>query len=82
MFQDLLQETTPQRQTLPEDATGTVNVTVTDSDGNKINFTDVPVGPDGKVTIPVDDLPAGDYDVTVDYSGDGNYNATYQVQCS
>ena len=45
-------------------------------DGNKINFTDVPVGPDGKVTIPVENLSAGDYDVTVDYSGDDNYNAT------
>ena len=62
--------------TLPEDATGTVNVTVTDKDGNNGTFTDVPIGEDGTVIIPVEDLPAGDYDVTVDYSGDDNYSPT------
>ena len=60
--------------TVPKDATGTVNVTVTDKDGNNRTFTDLPVGKDGTVSVPVDNLAAGDYDVAVDYSGDKNHN--------
>ena len=54
--------------------TGTVNVTVVDENGVTKTYTDLPVGSDGKVTVPVKDLPAGNYNVTVDYSGDENYN--------
>ncbi|WP_458406325.1 Ig-like domain repeat protein, partial [Methanobrevibacter sp.] len=70
--------------TLPSDATGTVDVTVTDEDGNEWTFTNLPVGEDGTVSVPVENLPAGDYEVTVTYSGDDNYNpatekATFSV---
>ena len=54
--------------------TGTVNVTVVDENGVTKTYTDLPVGSDGKVTVPVKDLSAGNYNVTVDYSGDENYN--------
>ena len=54
--------------------TGTVNVTVVDENGVTKTYTDLPVGSDGKVTVPVKDLPAGNYNITVDYSGDENYN--------
>lgn len=60
--------------TLPEDATGTVNVTVKGPDGFEKTFTDLPVEDDGTVTVPVEDLNAGDYTVDVSYSGDNNYN--------
>ena len=59
--------------TLPEDATGTVNVTVKGPDGFEKTFTDLPVKEDGTVTVPVEDLNAGDYTVDVSYSGDNNY---------
>ena len=59
--------------TLPEDATGTVNVTVKGPDGFEKTFTDLPVEDDGTVIVPLEDLNAGDYTVHVDYSGDGNY---------
>ncbi|WP_296887648.1 Ig-like domain repeat protein [uncultured Methanobrevibacter sp.] len=51
---------------LPEDATGNVTVTV---DGK--NYT-VPVE-DGKATVTVPELPAGEYGADVDYSGDDKY---------
>lgn len=51
---------------LPEDATGTLTVTI---DGK--NYTANVVN--GKASITVTDLPAGSYDVTVTYSGDANY---------
>ena len=60
--------------TLPEDATGTVNVTVKGPEGFEKTFTDLPVEDDGTVTVPVEDLNAGDYTVDVSYSGDNNYN--------
>ena len=59
--------------TLPEDATGTVNVTVKGPDGFEKTFTDLPVKEDGTVTVPVEDLNAGDYTVDVSYGGDNNY---------
>ena len=55
---------------LPENATGTVNITV----GNK-TFVDIPVE-NGTVNITVPDLPAGNYTVNVTYSGNENYTST------
>ncbi|WP_407379214.1 Ig-like domain repeat protein [Methanobrevibacter sp.] len=55
---------------LPENATGTVNITV----GNK-TFVDIPVE-NGTVNITVPDLPAGNYTVDVTYSGNENYTST------
>ena len=52
---------------LPENATGTVNITV----GGR-NYTDVPID-NGVVELPVTDLAAGDYNVTVVYGGDDKY---------
>ncbi|ALT67920.1 adhesin-like protein [Methanobrevibacter millerae] len=53
---------------MPEGATGNVTVTV----GNK-TF-DVPIGPDGKVVIPKDNLTDADgNNFTVSYPGDDNY---------
>ena len=52
---------------LPDDATGTVNITV----GGR-TYTDVPIE-NGKVILPVDDLAAGNYTVDVTYGGDVNY---------
>uniref|UniRef100_UPI0025FA4EFE Ig-like domain repeat protein n=1 Tax=uncultured Methanobrevibacter sp. TaxID=253161 RepID=UPI0025FA4EFE len=52
--------------TLPADATGNVTVTV-----NGKNYT-VPVE-DGKATVSVPGLPAGDYTADVAYSGDDKY---------
>ena len=54
--------------------TGTVNITITDKDGNKQTFTDVPLV-DGKAVIEVPDLAAGNYTVDAKYSGDENYDA-------
>ena len=54
--------------------TGKVNITVTDKDGINRTFTDVPIV-DGVAQVNATDLPAGDYDVTVTYPGDDNYNA-------
>ena len=53
---------------LPKDATGTVTATV---DGK--NYT-APVK-DGKATITIPDLAAGDYNVPVTYSGDDKYDS-------
>ena len=53
---------------MPEGATGNVTVTV----GNK-TF-EVPIGPDGKVTIPKDNLTDADgNNFTISYPGDDNY---------
>ena len=53
---------------MPENATGNVTVTV----GNK-TF-EVPIGPDGKVTIPKDNLTDADgNNFTISYPGDDNY---------
>ena len=61
--------------TLPEDATGKVNITVTGDNGISKTYNDVEVGPDGTVSIPIEDLTVGNYDVNVTYGGDKNYNA-------
>ena len=55
--------------TLTEDATGEVTVTV-----NGENYT-VPVK-DGKASVAIPELPAGNYNVTVTYSGDDNYRSS------
>ena len=52
---------------LPSDATGNLTVTI-----NNKTYTAQVVN--GKATVVVDDLPAGDYDVTVIYSGDDKYS--------
>ena len=52
---------------LPDDAIGTVNITV----GGR-TYTDVPIE-NGKVILPVDDLAAGNYTVDVTYGGDVNF---------
>ena len=54
--------------------TGNVTITVTDEDGNNQTFTK-PIGSDGTVKLTIDDLPAGKYNVTVEYPGDENYTA-------
>ncbi|WP_295112191.1 Ig-like domain repeat protein [uncultured Methanobrevibacter sp.] len=53
--------------TLPDGATGTVNITV----GN-YSFTDFPIE-NGKVILPVSDLAGGNYTARVDYGGDNVY---------
>ena len=55
--------------TLPENATGTVNITVGDR-----NYSNVPIN-HGVVELPVVDLGAGDYNVTVVYGGDDKFLA-------
>ena len=52
---------------LPEDATGTLNVTIGDKTytANVVN---------GKATVKVSDMPAGNYNVTITYSGDDKYS--------
>ncbi|WP_407392370.1 Ig-like domain repeat protein [Methanobrevibacter sp.] len=64
---------------LPSDATGNLTVTV----GNKTVTKELK---DGKATVEVTDLPAGDYEAVVTYSGDDKYapitkteNATVKV---
>ncbi|MBQ9025751.1 MAG: DUF11 domain-containing protein [Methanobrevibacter sp.] len=52
---------------LPEDSTGVVNITV----GDRIHD-NVPIV-NGVVELPVDDLAAGNYNVTVVYGGDDKY---------
>ena len=54
---------------VPKNVTGFVNVTV----GNK-TFENLPIF-NGTVTLPVPDLPGGNYPVNVTYSGDGNYDS-------
>ena len=61
--------------TVPEDATGTVNITITGDNGVTVNYYDLNVNDDGTVTVTVENLTAGNYDVNVTYSGDNNYNA-------
>ncbi len=53
--------------TLPEGATGTVNITV----GN-YSFTDLPIE-NGKVILPVSDLAGGNYTARVEYGGNNVY---------
>ena len=57
---------------LPNDATGTVTVTI----GGKTYSTKVV---DGKAVFVIPDLPAGVYKATVRYSGDAKYNSTVAV---
>ena len=52
---------------LPRDATGVVNITVGDR-----TYYNVPIV-NGIAELPVDDLAAGDYNVTVVYGGDDKY---------
>ena len=54
---------------LPNDATGDVNVTI----GNETFSVLVE---NGTAKVNIKDLPAGDYKITVTYTGDGNYNST------
>ena len=53
--------------TLPEDATGDVTVTINGEEHT------VPVK-DGKASVRVDNLPPGNTDVAIDYTGDNKYN--------
>ena len=53
--------------TLPDGATGTVNITV----GN-YSFTDLPIE-NGKVILPVSDLAGGNYTARVEYGGNNVY---------
>ena len=55
------------RVTLPDGATGTVNITV-----GERTYADVPID-HGKVILPVSDLAGGNYTVNVYYGGDGVY---------
>ena len=57
-----------------DDATGSVSITVTNENGDVVysNSSDLS---DSKASFTVPDLPAGKYDVTVEYSGDDNYNS-------
>ena len=62
---------------LPEDATGTLTVTVNGKEYTKALDK-------GKATVTIDDLPAGTYNATVTYSGDDKYggstsNATFTI---
>ena len=59
---------------LNDDATGTVNITVTDKDGNSKTFNGVPVS-GGSASVDVSNLTAGDYSVEVNYSGNDKYKA-------
>ena len=54
--------------TLPTNATGTVNITVGDRHYDNVKIDN------GRVVLPVYDLGGGDYNVTVNYGGDGLYN--------
>ncbi|WP_297979945.1 Ig-like domain repeat protein [uncultured Methanobrevibacter sp.] len=56
--------------TLPEDATGTVNITV-----DNVTYPDVPIV-NGTASVTVPGIVPGEHNVTVDYPGDENYNAT------
>lgn len=53
---------------MPEDATGTVNVTVGDK-----TYENLPIN-NGKVELPIDNLGGGTYPVEVVYGGDSNHN--------
>ena len=52
--------------------TGTVNITVTDEDGNSRTFNDVSLE-NGTAEKVISDLDAGNYTVQIVYSGDDNY---------
>ena len=54
--------------------TGNVTVIVRNSSGDVV-FKDTVDLSDGKITVSVEDLPAGDYNVTVTYNGDKNYTS-------
>ena len=54
---------------LPEDATGTLTVTVNGKEYTKALDK-------GKATVTIDDLPAGTYNATVTYSGDDKYGGS------
>ena len=60
--------------TVNDDATGNVTITVTDENGTVVASESVKIN-DGKASIDVDDLPAGKYNVTVEYPGDNNYKS-------
>ena len=56
---------------------GNVTVIVTDASGEVVYNKTHPIE-NGVVTVPVENLPAGDYDVNVTYNGDSNYaNSTF-----
>ena len=55
---------------------GNVTIVVTDEDGAAVKTIEEQVLTDGSVTVPIEDLPAGNYNVVVTYNGDGNYNST------
>ena len=52
---------------LPEDATGTLTVTIANN-----TYTAEVIN--GKASVTADNLPAGNYDVTISYSGDDKYS--------
>ena len=57
--------------------TGNVTVIITDANGEAVYNKTHPIE-NGVVTVPVENLPAGDYDVNVTYNGDDNYaNSTF-----
>ena len=60
---------------LNDDAQGTVDVTVTGDKGYTQTFTGVVVNNGQVEPINLEDLPAQNYTVSVDYSGDSNYNS-------
>ena len=63
--------------TVTEDVTGTtVSVVIKDSNGNTVYENASVAIADGEFTVPADVLPAGTYNVTVSYEGDGVYNAS------
>lgn len=53
----------------PKDATGNVTVNI---NGKEYNGTVI----NGEVIVNIDDLPDGEYDAIVSYSGDGNYSTS------
>ena len=60
--------------TVNDDATGTVSITVTNEDGDVVYSNSSELS-GSKASFTVPDLSAGKYNVTVEYSGDNNYNA-------
>ena len=56
----------------PKDASGNVTVNI---NGKEYNGTVV----NGEVIVDINDLPDGEYDATVVYSGDGNYSSSEKI---